>query len=39
LCLRPTKECWEKLGHGPTTVRWVDVNKGDRRAILVRSRL
>ena len=37
--LRPIKECWEKLGKGPTTVRWVDVNKGDRKVILVRSRL
>ena len=37
--LRPVKECWEKLGVGPTTVRWVDVNKGDRKVILVRSRL
>ena len=37
--MKPVKECWEKLGHGPTTVRWVDVNKGDRRVILVRSRL
>jgi hypothetical protein len=37
--MRPIKECWEKLGKGPTTVRWVDVNKGDRKVILVRSRL
>ena len=37
--LRPVAECWEKLGRGPTTVRWVDVNKGDRKVILVRSRL
>ena len=37
--LKPVSECWEKLGRGPTTVRWVDVNKGDRKTILVRSRL
>jgi hypothetical protein len=35
----PIKECLEKTGKPPIGVRWVDVNKGDRKAPLYRSRL
>ena len=29
----------EKLGKGPTSVKWVDTNKGTAREMLIRSRL
>ena len=37
--MRPIKECWDKTGKAPITVKWVDVNKGDEKNIIVRSRL
>ena len=35
----PTKECWDKTGRRPVSVRWVDVNKGGEERMEVRSRL
>ena len=35
----PTKECWEKTGSKPVSVRWVDTNKGGAGEMIVRSRL
>jgi hypothetical protein len=35
-CERSVRECWEKTGKGPVSVRWVDVRKGSGE---VRSRL
>ena len=37
--VRPVAECWAKTGKAPVTVKWVDVNKGDDKNIIVRSRL
>ena len=36
--LRPIKECWEKTGRKPTTVKWVDTDKGEGKEVIVRSR-
>ena len=36
---RPTKECWDKTGKAPVSVRWVDTNKGGMLEMIVRSRL
>ena len=27
---RPVKECWDKTGKAPVSVRWVDINKGGK---------
>ena len=27
--LRPIKECWDRKGKAPTSIRWVDTDKGD----------
>ncbi len=35
----PLRECIEKTGKPPIGVRWVDINKGDRKSPLYRSRL
>ena len=37
--LRPIQECWERLGKGPTSVKWVDTDKGPGEEMLIRSRL
>ena len=37
--LRPVKECWERTGKPPVTVRWVDTNKGTKAKVDLRSRL
>ena len=37
--LRPIQACWERLGKGPVSVKWVDTNKGTLVDMLVRSRL
>jgi hypothetical protein len=34
--LRPVKECWEKTGKPPVSVRWVDTNKGGSGEMIVR---
>ena len=36
---RPTKECFERAGRPPVTVRWVGTNKGDDKSPNIRSRL
>ena len=35
----PVKECHQKTGKGPISVRWIDVNKGDTERPNYRSRL
>ena len=35
----PTKECYEKTGKAPITVRWIDINNGDQLNPNYRSRL
>ena len=35
----PLEECWERTGRGPTSTRWVDVNKGTTEKPDVRCRL
>ena len=35
----PIEECWERTGKGPTSTRWVDVNKGTSEEPDVRCRL
>ena len=35
----PIQECWERTGKGPTSTRWVDVNKGTTENPDVRCRL
>ena len=35
----PKKQCYEKTGKGPITVRWIDINKGDTTTPNYRSRL
>ena len=35
----PIKECLEKTGKQPIAVRWIDVNKGDEKNPIHRSRL
>ena len=35
----PEKECWDKTGKSPVTVKWVDTDKGPPGTIVVRSRL
>ena len=37
--LRPIQECWERLGKGPTSVKWVDTDKGPGEEMQIRSRL
>jgi len=32
----PVKKCWDNLGRGPTSGRWVDVKKGRRREKQIR---
>ena len=32
-------QCWDETGKGPVGVRWVDINMGDDRNPLYRSRL
>jgi hypothetical protein len=34
----PTSECWRDTGKAPVGSKWVDVNKGDATAPLIRSR-
>ena len=36
---KPVKECWEKTGKAPVSVRWVDISKGGKGKIDLRSRL
>ena len=36
---RPIRECLDKTGRPPVTVRWVDTNKGDDKCPNIRSRL
>ena len=36
---RTIKECWDKTGRPPVTVRWVETNKGDDVNPNIRSRL
>ena len=36
---KPVKECLDKTGRPPVTVRWVDTNKGDDKCPNIRSRL
>ena len=36
---KPIQECWDKTGAGPTSVRWVDTNKGGSERMEVRCRL
>lgn len=36
---KPVKECWDKSGRPPVTVRWADTNKGDDKSPKIRSRL
>ena len=36
---RPTSECWDKTGKAPTSVRWVDTNRGGDENWEIRSRL
>ena len=38
---KPVSECWEKTGKAPTSVRWVDTNKGgeEEEDMEVRSRM
>ena len=31
--IAPTSECWEKLGKGPVSVRWVDTMKRSRQIL------
>ena len=33
------RECWEEIGKGPISTRWVDINKGTEEDPLVRCRL
>ena len=33
------KNCWEKTGKGPLTVKWVDTNKGSDEVPIIRCRL
>ena len=35
----PVEECWRKTGKGPTTTKWVDVNKGSEEVPDIRCRL
>ena len=37
--IAPTKECLEKTGKPPVSVRWVDTNKGRDGKLEIRSRL
>ena len=37
--LKPIAECWDKTGKPPTSVRWVDTDKGIPPEVMVRSRL
>ena len=37
--LRPITECWDKKGRAPTSIRWVDTDKGDGETWEIRSRL
>ena len=37
--LRPVKECWDKTGKAPVSVRWVDTNKGGKENFDIRWRL
>ena len=37
--LAKVQECWEKTGKAPTTIRWVDTNKGSEEEPVIRSRL
>ena len=37
--LKPVAECWDKIGNPPTSVRWVDTDKGISPEVMVRSRL
>ena len=39
LTVRPIKECWEKTGKAPTSVRWVGTNKGTVEKMDIRQRL
>ncbi len=34
----PTTECWKETGKAPIGSKWVDVNKGDAKNPLIRSR-
>ena len=36
---RTEAECWEKTGKAPVSMRWVDVNKGGKDRMEVRSRM
>ena len=36
---RPTRECFERTGKPPVSVRWADANKGDDKSPNMRSRL
>lgn len=35
----PIKECYNRTGKGPITVRWIYINKGDRQSLNDRSML
>ena len=35
----PVEECWRATGHGPTSVKWIDTNKGTVERPVYRSRL
>jgi hypothetical protein len=37
--VKPIKECWDRTGKAPVSVRWVDTNKGGEWEVVVRSRL
>ena len=37
--LRPIVECWQRTGKAPTSIRWVDTNKGGPGEVVVRCRL
>ena len=37
--LAPIKECWNRTGKPPVTVRWIDHDKGTNGAEVYRSRL
>ena len=37
--LRPVKECWDRKGKAPTSIRWVDTDKGDGAEWEIRYRL
>ena len=36
---RPVKECWDRKGKPPTSIRWVDTDKGNGETWETRSRL